>query len=151
MNVFNDDFKDFISKLNQCNVEYILVGGYAVILHGYHRTTGGLDIWINPTESNYERMIIAFSKFGLPTNAISKSDFMNNEEQDVFTFGRPPVCIDIMTKVKGLHFSETFNKSSLVKHEGIDIRLIQYQSLISAKKSSGRFKDLNDIEHLEQE
>lgn len=52
-NVLNEDFIEFITTLNACSVEYILVGGYAVIYHGYNRTTGDLDIWVNPTSANY--------------------------------------------------------------------------------------------------
>ena len=60
-NILNEDFTDFIQTLNACNVEYILVGGYAVIYHGYNRTTGDLDIWVNPTSANYRKLSIAFS------------------------------------------------------------------------------------------
>ena len=66
-NIFNKDFQDFIKALNECNVEYILVGGYAVILHGYSRTTGDMDIWVNRNENNYDKLGLAFAKFGMPT------------------------------------------------------------------------------------
>ncbi|GAA0526299.1 hypothetical protein LX66_0460 [Chitinophaga japonensis] len=59
-NIFNDDFRDFIQALNNHNVEYIVVGGYAVILHGYRRPTGDMDIWVNPTRENYEKLVKAF-------------------------------------------------------------------------------------------
>ncbi len=64
-NIFNEDFQDFIIALNTCKVEYILVGGYSVILHGYARTTGDMDIWVNATEENYGRLVKAFALFGL--------------------------------------------------------------------------------------
>ena len=149
--IFNKDFIDFIGALNKAQVEYILVGGYAVILYGYNRTTGDLDIWVNPTEENYHRLLQAFAFFGLPTNVVTKDDFLDINNFEVFTFGRPPVSIDIMTKVKGLDFLSTLKKSSEYETNGLKIRLIHYNSLIKAKKSSGRLKDLNDIQHLEQE
>ena len=65
LNIFNQDFKDFISALNAAMVDYILVGGYSVILHGYSRTTGDLDIWVRKTEDNYKRLLNAFYAFGL--------------------------------------------------------------------------------------
>lgn len=65
-NVFNDDFRDFIQALNNHNVEYILVGGYAVILHGYRRVTGDMDIWANRTKENYHKLARAFHEFRLP-------------------------------------------------------------------------------------
>lgn len=61
LNIFNQDFKDFISALNAAKVDYILVGGYSLILHGYNRTTGDLDIWVRKTEGNYKRLLNAFS------------------------------------------------------------------------------------------
>ena len=150
-NIFNKDFQEFIMALNSANVEYILVGGYAVILHGYHRTTGDLDIWINPTLENFKKMKIAFFEFGLPTDVISENDFLNINEFEVFTFGRPPVSIDIMTSVKGLDFEEAYKSSVLNETEGFQIRLISYNQLIKAKKSSNRYRDLNDIAQLEEE
>ena len=150
-NIFNTDFRDFIISLNEYEVEYILVGGYAVILHGYHRTTGDLDIWINPTRENYHKMIRAFSKFGLPTSLISEKDFLSNDEVDVFTFGRPPVSIDIMTHVKGLDFKDSYRMSIINETEGFKIRLINYLHLIKAKKAANRYRDLSDIERLEEE
>ena len=150
-NIFNTDFREFIISLNEAEVEYILVGGYAVILHGYHRTTGDLDIWINPTRENYHKMIRAFSKFGLPTSLISEKDFLSNDEVDVFTFGRPPVSIDIMTHVKGLDFKDSYRMSIINETEGFKIRLINYLHLIKAKKAANRYRDLSDIERLEEE
>jgi len=69
-NIFNDDFRDFIQALNNNEVEYLLVGGYAVILHGYRRVTGDMDIWVNRTKENYSRLTKAFLEFGLPVFGI---------------------------------------------------------------------------------
>ena len=65
-NIFNTDFVEFINSLNNHQVEYLLVGGYSVIIHGYPRTTGDLDIWVNQTTENYGRLKLAFGEFGLP-------------------------------------------------------------------------------------
>jgi len=65
-NIFNDDFQDFLKALNEYQVEYILVGGYSVILHGYSRTTGDLDIWVKKTKENYIKIALAFRRFGMP-------------------------------------------------------------------------------------
>lgn len=64
-NILNDDFIDFLKLFNQFKVDYILVGGYAVIFHGYNRTTGDLDVWVKPTVNNYRKMLLAFKVFGL--------------------------------------------------------------------------------------
>jgi len=147
-NIFHDDFKDFIKALNNQEVDYILVGGYSVILHGYSRTTGDLDIWVNPTTDNYNKLIKAFYEFGMAIFDMSKENFLYNKEVDVFTFGKPPVSIDIMKEVKGLEFESAYKRSAIVETEGITIRLVDYRDLIKAKKASGRAKDINDIENL---
>lgn len=150
-NIFNQDFQEFIQSLNDAEVDYLLVGGYAVILYGYYRTTGDLDVWINPTEENYTKMSNAFGKFGLPQDVITLTDFLDTNNNEVFTFGRPPVSIDILTKVKGLVFEEAQMNSVINETEGFPINLISYKELIKAKKASNRYRDINDIKHLEEE
>ena len=147
-NIFNDDFRDFINALNHYKVEYILVGGYSVILHGYSRTTGDLDIWVNKTIDNRHRIKNAFHLFGMPLFGMTENNFLENPLLNVFTFGRPPVSIDIMTEVKGLNFEETYRESQIIEIESLSVRLIHYNHLIKAKKSSGRSKDLDDLENL---
>lgn len=147
-NIFNEDFRDFINVLNEYEVEYILVGGYAVILHGYRRTTGDLDIWVNVNPLNHQRIITAFLKFGLPTTDISETNFLHNDEIEVFTYGVPPVSIDMLKKVKGCEFEECFKLSQIFIEDGLQIRFLHFSSLIKAKKSTGRFKDLDDLEKL---
>ncbi len=148
-NIFNPDFQDFIQALNRCEVEYILVGGYSVILHGYNRTTGDMDVWLNPTCSNYAKMRRAFNDFGLPSNAISEEQFLDVEKFDVFSFGRPPVAIDIMTKVKGLEFATAMKYAEWFELElNFKVRALRLADLIQAKKMAGRYKDLDDIEQL---
>ncbi|MDQ3016799.1 MAG: hypothetical protein M3R25_08820 [Bacteroidota bacterium] len=148
MNIFNPDFSDFIAALNTADVKYMLVGGYAVIIHGYNRTTGDLDIWVERSEENYEKLLQAFRIFGMSVFDMSKINFLENEAMDVFTFGRPPVSIDLMVALKGLVFSSTYLKSQIKFIEGLEVRLLSIESLIEAKKLSGRNKDLDDIEHL---
>lgn len=149
-NIFNDDFHDFIEAFNHYKVEYVLVGGYSVILHGYSRTTGDLDIWVNKTIENYDRIKKAFHLFGMPLFDMTEFNFLKNSDFDVFSFGRPPVSIDIMTAVKGLNFKETFSESKMVEVENISVRLIHYNHLIQAKKSAGRSKDIDDLENLSE-
>lgn len=151
-NIFNQDFQDLIQELNFNNVEYILVGGYAVILHGYFRTTGDMDLWIRPTKENYSRMTKAFAQFGLPTKAIDLNDFLNTTDFDVFTFGLPPISVDIMTKVKGLNFEDCYTRAEEYKIESnFTVTVLSFDDLITAKKKAARFKDYADIENLMQE
>nr|MBC7612514.1 hypothetical protein [Pseudopedobacter sp.] len=144
-NIFNDDFREFIELLNLHQVEYILVGGYSVILHGYPRSTGDMDIWVNKSNENFNKLKSAFSDFKMPIMKLE--DFLNSENE-VFSYGRPPVGIDILTHCKGLEFQDSIKESSFVDVEGLKVNLISYSHLIKAKKAAGRYKDLNDLDHL---
>ena len=147
-NIFNDDFRDFIQALNNHDVHYILVGGYAVILHGYRRATGDMEIWVNRTKENYLKLTLAFAEFSLPVFDMTEEKFLDADTTDVFSFGRPPVSIDIITKLKGVEFNDAFVQFQTFNEEGLLIRFIHLNNLIEAKKAAGRHKDLDDIEKL---
>ena len=148
MDIFNDDFRDFIQCLNKHNVEYILVGGYAVILRGYSRSTGDMDIWVNKTEANFFKLKSSIIEFGLPVAAIPKDKFFS-DEFDVFSFGKPPYAIEVLTALKGIStFKEAFSLATLEAVDNINVRVIHLKHLIAAKKAAGRSKDINDIDNL---
>lgn len=147
-NIFNDDFRDFLNALNDNEVKYILVGGFSVILHGYPRTTGDMDIWVERTSENYERLKKAFFEFGMPVFDMTEDNFLHHPNWDVFSFGNPPVAIDVMIKVKGLEFQECFQEAVIFEEDGLKIRTIHKNNLIEAKRIAGRSKDLNDLENL---
>lgn len=131
-NLFNQDFQDFIAALNTANVEYILVGGYSVIIHGYSRNTGDMDIWVNQTESNYKHLVKAFELFQMPLFDMTLEKFLSSDT-DVFRFGLPPSRIDLMTNVLGLSFEEAYQRSLIYSEEGFDIRVIHINDLKTAK------------------
>ncbi|HEY4195173.1 MAG TPA: DUF6036 family nucleotidyltransferase [Mucilaginibacter sp.] len=147
-NIFNEDFRDFIRQFNSYNVRYVLIGGYSVILHGYSRTTGDMDILVDRTPENYNRIKLAFLHFGMPVFDMTEENFLNHPQWEVFKFGKPPSSIDVMIKVKGLSFEECYNDSVFFEEEELQIRTINFNKLISAKRASGRSKDLNDLENL---
>ncbi|MES2328653.1 MAG: DUF6036 family nucleotidyltransferase [Bacteroidota bacterium] len=147
-NIFNEDFRDFLSALNKQEVRYLLVGGFAVILHGYARTTGDMDIWVERTPENYLRIKKAFLQFGMPVFDMTENNFLSHPNWDVFTFGIPPVAIDLMVSVKGLDFDSCFTNSIIFEDEGLKIRTINRNDLLHAKKIAGRAKDVNDLENL---
>jgi hypothetical protein len=123
-NIFRDYFREFIQALNNQQVEYILVGCYPVILHGYAKTTGDLDIWVNPTRDNHNKLVQSFQEFQMPVFDMTEDNFLHNNNLDVFTFGSPPVCVDITKEVKGLDFEQAYKHSSIVETEGFPIRLV---------------------------
>ncbi len=145
--IFESDFKDFIAALNISGTEYIMVGGYAVILHGYYRTTNDLDIWVNKTPENHYKIEKAFAIFGMPLFDMTLENFMS-EKFDVFSIGRIPLQIDIITKLKGLEFTDAIKQVERREMEGLKVKFISLADLIKAKTASGRYKDLDDIEKL---
>jgi len=147
-NIFYPDFREFLLALNTNNVRYLLVGGYAVIFHGYSRTTGDMDIWIDRTEKNYSNLVEALKDFKMPIFDMTLENFLAADHFEVFRFGRKPVAIDIMVKMADLDFSKCYERVTFFEDDGITIPVVHLQDLITAKKAAGRNKDLDDIEHL---
>jgi predicted nucleotidyltransferase len=147
--IFNTDFKDLISSLNKFDVEYVLVGGYAVILHGYQRTTADIDLWVNRTEDNYFKLMKAFLDFGLPTTAVPKADFLYNPDIEVYRFGIDPSAVDIIIQMKGMPFEEAYSNAKVMEmSDGLRVRLVHLKQLIELKKLANRARDINDLENL---
>ena len=146
--IFGKDFQDFVRVLNDHGVAYLLVGEYAVILHGYPRTTGDMDIWVEKTPENYARLTRAFQQFGMPTFDMTEAKFLDTNGYDVFTFGVSPVSIDVLTEVKGLDFSTAEQNAYWHEFSDFRIRVLAREDLLKAKAAAGRSRDLNDIEQL---
>lgn len=107
-----------------------------------------MDIWVNRTKENYHKLTKAFDEFSLPVFDMTESKFLDVDTADVFSFGRPPVSIDIITKLKGVEFADAFSHALEFDENGLQIRFIHLNNLIQAKKAAGRHKDLDDIEKL---
>ena len=120
-----------------------------MVLHGYSRTTGDMDLWVERNAENYNRLKLAFQIFGMPVFDMTEENFLTHPVWDVFTFGTPPVAIDIMVKLEGLDFEATFNRAVYFEDDELKIRTINRNDLIAAKKIAGRAKDINDLENLE--
>ena len=145
--IFGEDFRDFLRALKSHKVDFVLIGDYAVIIRGYHRTTGDLDIFVRTSKANYHNLERAFTDFGMSTFNMTLESFLDSDNE-VFTFGRSPVSIDILTSVKGLIFSEGKEYSSIVDVEGLIIPVLTKDGLIKAKKAADRPKDQQDIQEL---
>ncbi|GHV11628.1 hypothetical protein AGMMS49938_02670 [Fibrobacterales bacterium] len=144
------DIQDFIKAFNAAKVRYLVVGGASVILHGYARTTVDLDLWVERNQENYEYIVQAFQIFGMPVFDMTQDNFLNNPAFDVFTFGRPPSCVDLMLSVKGLDFTPAYKRSKTFSLQGLDFKVLCREDLIIAKRQAGRHKDLDDVEQLQK-
>jgi hypothetical protein len=141
-----NDFKEFLKLLNSHQVEYLLVGGYAVGFHGYPRATVDMDIWIAVHPNNAERMIKVLQEFGYESSDISMELFL--KENRIIRMGFPPLRIEILTTISGVSFCECFADRLIERIDGIEINLINLTHLKKNKQASGRHKDLEDLEHL---
>ncbi len=89
-NLFNDDYWDFIHALKRAHVEYMLIGGYAVILRGYKRATGDMDIFVHQTRDNYNRIVEAFHYIRKPLSGINADALVSDTDFEVFSLGVAP-------------------------------------------------------------
>jgi hypothetical protein len=149
-NIFNQDFQEFLFALNEKKVNYVLVGGYSVIYHGFPRTTGDLDLFVEVSKENYGNLVLAFEQFKMPTFDMTEDSFLNQTKINVYTFGRPPVCIEILKEISGFTFQEINNNAIQTVFEDIPMKIINLNNLRRNKEISGRSKDLNDLENLSE-
>lgn len=140
------DFKEFLSLLNSHRVDYLLVGGYAVAIHGFPRYTGDIDIWIAVSPENADRVVECLREFGFDLPELSPDLFLNVNRMT--RLGREPVKIEILNRVSGLDFEEAAANSILVEIEGVSVPVISLKDLRTNKLASGRSKDLADLENL---
>ena len=143
----NSDFKDLLRLLSEEEVEYLIVGGYAVIFHSQPRFTKDLDIWLRPTPKNAEKVLRVFARFGLPLlGDVTVSDFANEGFQ--YAIGRPPSMIVFLTSIPGLEFESCWKHRVTADESGIAMLFLSKSDLVTAKKEAGRLQDLADIEEL---
>jgi len=143
----NPDFKDMLLALKDANVDFLVVGAYAVAAHGYPRATGDLDIWIRADKETAPRVLVALTAFGAPVNDLSVSDFA--KPSIVFQIGVPPGRIDILTTVSGLDFATAWHNRKQIRLDAITFDVIGRADLIANKQASGRPKDIADLAALE--
>ena len=151
-NIFNQDFLEYIKLLDKHDVEYMLVGGMAVNLHGYRRSTGDMDIFVNPTTNNHKKMKLVHRDFGMFMGEMEDiKNFLDTSKYDVYTFGVSPIQIDVMTACKGLDFKQAYKKSvQFIADNNISVQVISYNDLIKAKNTASRARDKADIEELKK-
>ena len=145
--MLNQDFKEFIQSLNDNGVRYLVVGGYAVALHGYPRYTKDMDIWVEMTSENASRIVKALNQFGFGSLDLKVSDFTIPDQ--IVQLGYPPRRIDILTTLPGVEFSECYPSHTKVDIEGVSVNFIDLENLKKNKKATGRYQDLADLENLE--
>ena len=144
--MLNPDFREFVQLLEKHNTEYLVVGGYAVGIHGRPRYTGDLDVWVNPTSVNAKNVLNAVNDFGFASYGLTISDF--ETEGNIIQLGYPPLRIDIITDIDGVDFDECYKNRKSVIIDGLSVNFIGFDDLVKNKKASGRYRDLDDLRNL---
>jgi Nucleotidyl transferase AbiEii toxin, Type IV TA system len=140
------EFREFLACLNRAGVEYLLVGGYAVNHHGYHRFTEDIDFWIAVSDGNFDRLLAAVREFfGEDLKGLDKKFLQNNES--VF-LGSVPNKIEIFKQASGLEFAQAYPRRVETIIDGVPVKMICLTDLKTNKRASGRNKDLADLDNL---
>ena len=140
------DLSEFLRLLSSHGVEYLLVGGYAVGLHGYPRTTGDMDVRVNPTPENASKLVSALVDFGYAASNLSPTPFTNPAK--IVRLGVPPVCIDLVMSISGADFASSYARRKLDDFTGAPVSLISLDDLKANKRAAGRPNDIDDLNYL---
>lgn len=141
-----DDFRDFLKLCNQKRVKYLLIGGYAVGFYGYPRATGDMDIWIERSAANAQKMVAVLKEFGFDVPALSSELFL--EKGKIVRMGVPPIRLEILNGISGVEFAVCYPLRRRGMMDGIRVDVIRLKDLKTNKKAAGRPKDLDDLEQL---
>lgn len=150
MNIFLNEHRKLILQLLDAKVEFILVGGYAVIYHGYGRTTGDMDIWLKPDNENKMMLIQALAAAGIIQEDLDQLNQMDFSKPIAFHLDEPPKRIDFLTHLSGLNYDEANKMKVFLSVEGKQVPVLHLDHLIINKLASNRAKDKADIEELQK-
>jgi predicted nucleotidyltransferase len=145
--MLNKDYKEMLQCLLEENVRFLLVGAYAVAVHGFPRATKDIDFFVWATPENAANLMRALTKFGAPLHDISEADL--SSEGVVFQIGNSPRRINIITNISGVKFEQAYANKTTISIEGIEVPVISLEDLIANKRASARTQDLADVEKLE--
>jgi hypothetical protein len=143
------DFKEFLALLNAHEVDFMVVGGYALAFHGAPRYTGDIDVFIKPDSNNAQRILKVLEVFGFSSLELSIDDF--KKKDSVVQLGLPPVRIDIITSISGVTWEQADASKEPGKYGEVPVFYIGKNQYIANKRATGRAKDIADIEALGEE
>jgi hypothetical protein len=144
--MLNEDYREMLQLLSEEQVDFMIVGAYALGTHGYPRASGDIDIWVKPDPFNSRKIYKALARFGAPLEGIKPDDF--STEGIIFQIGVIPRRIDIITKVDGVTYKEADEDKISVEIGELNIPVISLEKLIKNKSATGREKDELDIKTI---
>lgn len=140
------DFRDFLEALNANRVRYIVAGAFALAAHGHPRYTKDLDIWVEVSSENAERIINALRDFGMGSLGLTAEDFQ--QDNMVIQLGYEPTRIDLLTSLDGVTFSQAYPRRVMLSLAGHNAPVLDVETLKANKRATGRLRDLADLEEL---
>jgi predicted nucleotidyltransferase len=143
---FPQDFSEFLKLLNAHHVEYLLIGGFAVAIHGYPRATADMDVWVARNRANAERIVSCLSEFGFDTPDVVPELFEDPDR--IIRMGEAPLRIEILTDIDGVTFDDCYSRANEQIVDGYPVPVISLNDLKVNKRASGRSKDRDDLENL---
>ena len=142
------DILDFLELCNKYEVKYLVIGGYAVSIHGHPRSTKDIDVCIEMSEMNASKMVQTLKDFGFGSLELNKQDFLKRDS--ITQLGFPPLRIDILNDLDGVSFEEAWKNKKIVNFENVPINFIGYSDLLIVKQKAGRPQDIADVERLKK-
>jgi hypothetical protein len=140
------DFKELLNIFSEHEVRYLIVGGYAVMKYSEPRFTKDLDIWVEASPENAQKVFTSLKTFGAPLDGLTVDHFA---DAGFYQMGRPPVRVDILMNIEGVEFQSAWANRVEADFDGVPSYFIGLADLIENKKTSGRLQDLADIEKIE--
>lgn len=144
----NQDFVDLLRAFSGADVRFMVVGAYALAIHGRPRATGDLDVWVDATLQNASKILIALERFGAPLTEVTAEDFAR--PGTVFQIGLPPRRIDILTELTGITFDEAWLDRVRKPFGDVDVDFIGRAAYLKNKEAAGRPQDIADANALRQ-
>ncbi|MBU0752615.1 MAG: hypothetical protein KJ787_06845 [Gammaproteobacteria bacterium] len=144
--MLSKDFKEFVALLNAHGAKYLVVGGYAMAVHGRPRQTGDLDIWLKRDHANALTVVAALQDFGFGDLGLTVKDFEVPDQ--VVQLGYPPFRIDLLTGIDGVDFDSAWQTRFEYAHGDLKIPFIGLEALKANKRASARPRDIDDLENL---
>jgi hypothetical protein len=146
--MLNRHFLSFLELLGKHGAEYLVVGGYAVGIHGFPRYTGDLDLFVAISRENAARLLRVFDEFGFAALGLKEADFL--EADMVIEIGREPIKIQVLTGIDGVTFERCIKDRKVIEVSGIKVPFIGFDSLMANKSASPRAKDKIDADELKR-
>ena len=150
MNLLIDAHRQLLEAMLHHNVDFIVIGGYAVIFHGYDRTTGDIDLWLKPDNANKPRVIEALRAYGIEDDSLNDVSTLDFTQTIAFAIGAEPERIDFITRINLIDYNEADRDKTIAEVDGLRIPFLHLNHLILSKINTNRLQDKADVDMLQK-